>query len=321
MQIPAKRESQAASLGASRAGQSPSVQLDPQPAHRRENRGNRSCTRPTGTNLYQLFAAQYNIGMLFRRLKPVPVFFLARAHGLAYLQMPKVACTSLRAEIAVLNRPELKPQLLEDGRRVHWNPEWNDMTGAGDPALRHLFRFTFVRHPVERFMSMYRNKILQQSQVGGVPETMARQGAYAGMPISELLDILEKLKPLEVDPHAVPQSWLLFHRGRSRADFVGRLERLSHGLEVIEQRTGIRLAVAHHNRTSAVPGTVPTPEEMKRIERFYAEDFERLGYRRSATAHAFRWSRLRSFLHRKPIAMDFGAPAVAKADLSLGIAS
>jgi hypothetical protein len=207
-----------------------------------------------------------------------PLFFLARPAGLAYLQVPKVACTSFKVAMALLSRPDLEPALRERPMQIHVRRDWTDMVDAGDSAVRGLFRFTFVRHPVARFLSFYKDKVLRPAK--GIPPEIAAAGFEEGMSLSRALDRLEITPKHELDPHTAPQSMFIFDGGKSRVDFVGMIEQIDEGLAKLAELSGVRVNVGHHNRKACdeKESLSVAPEEERRIRAFYKDDFERLGY-------------------------------------------
>ena len=224
---------------------------------------------------------------MFFKPKAQPIFFLARGAGLAYLQVPKAACTSFKVALALLNRPELRDEIMERPTRIHGRPEWNDIVAANDRALAGLFRFTFVRHPIPRFISFYQNKVLQP-RLGAVSPEIAECGFELGMPLSAALDVLGKIPRRHLDPHIAPQHWFVFDGAKSRVDFIGHIERMTEDMEALAARSGVSLDLGHHNRSAAkeAPELNVSPEDRERIVRFYAEDFARLGYSTEAGAPA-----------------------------------
>ena len=213
--------------------------------------------------------------------QPPLVYFLARQHGLAYLQMPKVACSSFRSALVLLDHPGLsREELAEPGSLVK-HPEWSDIAGPESPFLRSCLRFTFVRDPIARFISFYRSKIARVDGQATRPRFL-RMGFSAEMSMADVLDRLGDTAPEELDSHAVPQSAFVMRRGRLQVDFIGRLERLAEDMKLIEARAGATLELPHRNQTiNARPddarAQLPTKLH-ERLVRFYAADFALLGY-------------------------------------------
>ena len=208
-----------------------------------------------------------------------PLFFLARSAGLAYLQVPKVACTSFKVAMALMNRPELATELNEAPMQIHRRSELSDIVAAGDASLESLFRFTFVRNPLGRFVSFYQDKILHRTK-GVLPPAMVEAGFVLGMPLDQALDRIEATPPANLDPHIAPQSWFGFDQRKPRVNFIGRVESLEADLLRLAEASGVRVELGHHNKTAKQnkPHFELSAKDEERILKFYAEDFELLGY-------------------------------------------
>jgi len=223
----------------------------------------------------------FGAGELDREFRAPVLFFVARQHGLAYLQVPKAACTSLRAAICLLNHPDLDPALVTRDEWIHENRAMNDILRRGAPELEKLFRFTFVRHPYARFVSFYRNKIAEPDSPA-VAKRFGKQGFSAGMSIDAALDVIEATPVRQLDPHLIPQVDLVYRGGASLVEFIGRVERLGDDINVVEDRAGISLNLPHLNR--AAGGGVERARELlteaarARLQRIYQRDFERFAY-------------------------------------------
>jgi hypothetical protein len=206
---------------------------------------------------------------------------VARKHGLAYLQVPKAACTSLRAAICLLNHPELDPGIVSGAEWIHQHREMNDMLRPGAKELRKLFRFTFVRHPYARFVSFYRNKIAELDSPA-VAKRFAAQGFKAGMTMDAALDVVEATPVEELDPHLIPQADLVYSSGTPLVEFIGRVERLAEDVKVVETRCGVSLNLPHLNRVSGTSidrsRELLAESDRTRLQRIYARDFERFAY-------------------------------------------
>ena len=209
-----------------------------------------------------------------------PVFFyLSREHRLAYLQMPKVACTSIQAAICRLNRPDLSAEAIFAPRAIHRHPEWNDREGLNFAGWEEFFRFTFVRHPIARFLSFHRSKIEQPSEL---EPRFSVMGLRRGMPIEEVLEVVEAIPEEDLDPHIVPQHTFVVRRGALQVDFIGRIERFAADLELVKARTGAALEIPRLNRTrndeSGAPRAQISSDVQRRLERLYAGDLRFFGY-------------------------------------------
>ena len=209
------------------------------------------------------------------------LFFLSRQHRLAYLQMPKAACTSIRTALCLLNHPELEQEKAAGKLQIHNHPEWNDMVGEDSTEISGFFRFTFVRDPYARFVSFYHNKIVGKQNSGPV-DRFLKLGYTPGMTLDQVLDRVEGTPLRELDPHLLPQSEFLIRNGRLNVDFIGRLERFAQDLAVVENWAGTKLDVGWLNQTKKnQPDDARqklTEAQRLRVARLYAKDFELLRY-------------------------------------------
>ena len=208
-------------------------------------------------------------------------FLLARQQRLAYLQVPKAACSSMRAALCLLNRPDLSRETICAHGALVRHPEWADLVRADDPIARDFFRFTFVREPYARFASFYRSKISRPFE-GAIRPRFAKLGFRAGMSMENVLDLVEAIPVAQLDMHLAPQSSIVFAAGKPRGHFVGRIESLETGLDEIAAKSGTRLEVPRVNVTAGTPDRddhQPVSDAVRdRLARLYAEDFTRFGY-------------------------------------------
>lgn len=232
---------------------------------------------------------EWSMKLMGREALARPLFFAARRYGVAYLQVPKVACTSFKYALALLNRPELREELEAKPKLIHARKEWNDMMAADDRALRKLYRFTFVRNPVDRFLSFYQNKIWGPPRGSLLPEIEAA-GFVMKMSLTEVLDIAERTRPENLDPHIAPQGWVVFSGSKPLVDFIGKIENLDADLQRLEAATGVKFELPHLNKSdrSVDPAPQPNEAELKRIVRFFEDDFAKLGYPVPSAAGDFR---------------------------------
>ena len=207
-------------------------------------------------------------------------FFLARRQRLAYLLVPKVASTSLRAALCLLNHPELPREQVLDPDVLQKNKAWNDMAPAATADLRGLFRFTFVRDPFARFLSFHRNKIAAATPATLRPR-FAQLGLAAGLSLADTLTRVEAIPPGQLDAHIVPQSLLVYSGGKPRVDFIGHIEQFGADLARVEEQAGVKLDIQQLNATAAPPRDpreTLDPAIRERLARLYADDLANFGY-------------------------------------------
>lgn len=211
---------------------------------------------------------------------PPILYFAARKHGIAYLQVPKVASTSLRTAICLLNHPSLDRTEISEPSWIHRNRQWNDMLPMESSELQSLFKFTFVRHPFSRFLSFYFNKLSHPNSPGR--EKFEALGFTSDMTLEAALDLVEATPATKLDPHLAPQSMLVYRENMLLADFVGHIEELSEGVDYIEKRAGVSLGIPRLNQTGGITLESArrqlTPHAQSRLARIYEEDFANFGY-------------------------------------------
>jgi hypothetical protein len=132
--------------------------------------------------------------------------------------------------------------------------------------------FAVVRHPVPRTVSTYH---FQREVEGRIPD---------GVSFSRWLEELEArgFEPFEYDNHVLPMHRLI-PEGAQIFHLEHGLDALVAWLDLLTGREDPPRAVLHENARGAVvkvdtEKVVPTPEDVARIKRIYAPDFERFGY-------------------------------------------
>lgn len=141
-------------------------------------------------------------------------------------------------------------------------------------AFADYVKFGFVRDPLERFVSAWRDKVVAQNHFGFDEPTLARMQR-----IEAFVDwVAEKdLRAGSTDRHLVLQTRAL---DLSAIDVVGRLERFDEDFAAICRRIGTPVVTAPpRNRARGdVPRPTLTERTRTRIRDLYALDYQVLGY-------------------------------------------
>src|SRR5215831_12189843 len=178
-------------------------------------------------------------------MRPEGTVLLER-YAAVYIEVPKVACTSLKTVFAQL----LEVDLDGSGGDPHQAlfPTITPSTDANGPLFPGLFSFAFVRNPWARLVSCYRDKIAGEVEGftyctirPGVANCLARFDAFtAGMPFPEFCEAVASIPDDEADAHFRSQYTFVMNGGRKLAvDFLGRYERLPIDLEHVRRRIGL----------------------------------------------------------------------------------
>ena len=145
------------------------------------------------------------------------------------------------------------------------------------------YRFSFVRHPLRRFESVYWDKMVTKREHWR-PRNPAAFGIEPGSVVAfeQFLAAVEAQDPVtEMDPHWRPQHINLMHP-LVQCDRVGKVETFDQDLERIREEAQLPLVPfdarnpsPRSDRTSVYDGR---PDLVRRVERLDAEDYELYGY-------------------------------------------
>lgn len=163
-----------------------------------------------------------------------------------YIEVPKVACSSIKTAIARLLDISLETA-AGDPHRVRY-PSPGQPTSPDGMFYPGIFTFGFVRNPWDRLVSCYRDKI--RGEVDGytyftirpgVANCLARFDAFvAGMPFDKFVAAVTSIADKDADSHFRSQyTFLTNARGEVAVDFVGRYETLASDFQFVQQTVGI----------------------------------------------------------------------------------
>lgn len=212
---------------------------------------------------------------------------LSRDLPLAYWQVPKAGCSTIKRSIIDLTR-----RSTEDvsQRQLHQNREWFKFDDAEFfDVLRArsrgagLVTFAVSRNPFTRILSAYLEKIhnardgLRYRVELGLPE----RGPVS---FPEFLTAVRRKPILSLDPHFAPQSNLVPIR-EVRFDVVGSVEDLGGALHSLGRRLGLdELNVtfqAPHSERAGDKRNVEIYWDSKSVQsviEIYGDDFKMFGY-------------------------------------------
>ncbi len=220
-------------------------------------------------------------------------YIIPRIGGVAYLNMAKAACSSINIALSQMRKeegfyPPTRP--LPDGSSpIHgFHPPYAHMElffrrwPAHFPPLPASFvKFSFVRNPYDRIYSFYTSKIVNGQSPGMYYQKF---GITKDSTFAECVDILTAIDPIELEPHAAPQSMILYDGEILLADFLGKVETFEKDWPVIQDLTGYELELEHANRTRNATKALFSEEIKQRIFDYYRDDFLLFDYEKDSVS-------------------------------------
>ena len=85
------------------------------------------------------------------------MFYIVDALRLAYLSVPKAACSSIKLALGKAAGIPLIPD--QDLLFIHAHPQWHWQKGRLEDTQSGYAKFSFVRNPFDRLVSCYSDKI------------------------------------------------------------------------------------------------------------------------------------------------------------------
>ncbi len=193
-----------------------------------------------------------------RRHKGVPVGqYLCRSCGIEYAMVAKSACTSIKAAILTTDGQSVPGDI----EKIHDNPWWHPK--ECDPKIR----FTFVRHPLDRLVSCYVDKVQsgRSHQMGA--------SLSADCTLREFVSFIVNRIP-RANAHYAPQSNVLYGK---KLDFVGRFENLENDWRRLQQLSPGLADLGHYNHTKRTRhwSEMFDTLTLRLAMSYYANDFQR----------------------------------------------
>lgn len=190
----------------------------------------------------------------------IPAAF--RAKNCLFIHVPKAAGSSLQHALF--------------GNRISGHlPLWH-YESLHSAFVDHAYKFSFVRHPVDRAHSAYRylRKAATFSRDAGFADVLNRYPSFDAFVRHWMHE-----DNVWLQIHFCPQwSFLCDRYGDLRMDFVGRYEQLDADFAHVCEQLAVDKALAHRNASMPAGRAGLSLATRQRLERIYARDFELFGY-------------------------------------------
>lgn len=214
---------------------------------------------------------QYMPFLRYRYLRQRSRAILVAELNLGYVSVPKAANRSIKAALA-----DLAGMPYEDPHAAGWHY----VSLATLAAQEDVFRFTFVRNPLDRLVSCYAQKIVLYARRLQLPLHFWRYGRLFNpeMSFAEFVEAVASVPDRLADPHFRSQHTFFYDKGTAMVDFIGKFEQLSTDWQKLSQQTGLG-PLPHYNRSPHPPyAQMYTPELVQLAAQRYADDIALLGY-------------------------------------------
>jgi hypothetical protein len=197
---------------------------------------------------------------------------VSRRGGFLYLPVTKAANTSIKHAIAEYDNGGNLPSdfVIHEYGAMHaiaWDESY-DFDG---------FKFSVVRHPFDRMVSCYRNKVLRSR----LHSSLEGFGCFISeMPFLDFLRAVADIPDEEADIHFASQSFFLHGTRGCRVDKIVKMEELSESWSEIVVATGLDEMLPHRNPSKDHPFTPPgDPLLVDIVHKRFRDDFELFGYK------------------------------------------
>lgn len=218
--------------------------------------------------------------MLINPVPPNSQFYCNESCKIAYLKLQKCGCSSIAHFVASLKTKYIvSPIWKEENLKHHF-----DKVTSEECELTEYFTFTFVRHPLSRFLSFYNNWVVDPPH-DGVINHYGRFGLYKNMSLEECVKIFVDIEDYSLlEDHTIPMHRTVFRGSTSRAKFIGKLENFRTDFNFVQHACGIKMSVPHKNKRSNTLECNGTIKHL--IWQYYEKDYELFGYQKDLPVKA-----------------------------------
>ena len=207
---------------------------------------------------------------------------VVKSWKVAYARVPKAANTAIKVALSqAMGFAKASP--AEVTRHAYWrsvDPKNIFVVSPREFAsarYNDYFCFGVVRHPFDRVVSCYKNKILRNTHLR---KGFRQDGFTDKMTLDAFITAVSRTRDRTCNVHIRSQTAMLTHRGRLLPRIVIKLEELEPGwhkiVTEVRQHCGVELPrLGTMNATASVSQDVRLSQEHERLlQARYAKDFE-----------------------------------------------
>ena len=173
---------------------------------------------------------------------------------LVFIVLSKVACTSIKATIG--QKYGIAPE-NQSGLDIHHHPQFEKRFRRLEGDANKYFKFAFVRNPLTRLVSCYRDRVLYTGPNEDLSDYYFSDLPYdipANCSFADFVHRIAKIPDHYADRHFKSQSHSLFSKGKNlEPDFIGRFEDLQAGWTKIANKFDLPEKIGHFHSTQNKP--------------------------------------------------------------------
>ena len=174
-----------------------------------------------------------------------------------YIMIPKCACSTIRNLIMKCQRKSNDVPYLHGALQCMKRVKPKEAAQYQD-----YFWFSFLRHPIDRFLSAFKDKYLRDG-----PDQ--RWYRFAERSLDQMIDYIQGDDDV-IDIHFRSQFWYLNRCQHVHVDFLGTVEHFDRDIQLVKDRLGILYDHEHFRQTS-IKVELTEQQEAQILDR-YAKD-------------------------------------------------
>jgi len=200
-------------------------------------------------------------------------------HGLAYSAVPKAGCSSVKAMLAEVDpKVSLPPEQERSGDT--WHSLYPTRRWRGDVFSQYskAFRFTVVRDPIKRLMSVYTNRVVDKKDLHKSRKLQKRRGMPMDPdPDTFFANLMTYADLSSVVRHHILPTWIFTSKDLTQYDKVYRTEQIGELANDLSEITGKDVSLKRANKSKTrLDFEELTPHTQNLLRPFLADEYRYL---------------------------------------------
>jgi hypothetical protein len=184
-----------------------------------------------------------------------------------FVHIPRTAGTSIANALGIYKKHH---RHFFARKYIAIRPDWDD-----------CFKFSFVRNPWDRAVSLYAHQTKCSNSFKDWLMDIVKRDGHPKIRKKEwvLRDKMASTGGSSL-PWKCQTDWLVNNSGQLCMDFIGKFENLNVDIKKIEQIIGRKILLPHHNKTDRLPYQHYYDDETRKIVAdWHRKDIENFGYK------------------------------------------